>query len=301
MKYGYCFLTGIVSCWLTGALYAFPEMGGPTMNLATDPASTANNAATLMYFVPLVSPTLVDSVSSPDNQQCARILSFQRELNRKDFRVVCEFDLQGFGSHTSTYEPNALIEFWRPEVKAGKPMSNMLDYIKLEGSGYGSVEVTGRTVKGRREVSTVRVRFNRGGHKSPVAIGLYNIKPIDGRYDYANRSDQLIARVNTLTFRKTEPGTKPTMLVEVASVIGAEEKEGFWGNLKGALANLFIPPVIVDQDGNDAMLQFGAALVDGQQSFTFPKAKNLIVHSDPSVDQTQISAKVPSQQPEIGS
>lgn len=291
----------IVSLGCGGWVFATPETVGPTINLATDPASSPNNAETLMYFVPLVSPTLVDSVSSPDNQQSARILSFRRDMNRKDFRVVCEFDLQGDGSHTSTYEPNALIEFWRSSTKAGKPMTNMLDYIKLEGRGYGSVEVTGRIVKGCNEVSTVRVHFNRGGNKSPVTIGLYNIKPKDGQYDYANRSDQLVARVNTLVFRKTDPQDKPTMLVEVASVIGAEEKEGFWGNLKGALANLFIPPVSVDRDGNDAMLQFGAALVEGRDGFTFPKAKNLIVRPDASVDASKASARVSSQDAEIGS
>lgn len=284
----------------SGEISASPDTAGPTISLATNPDAVQNSAATLMYFVPLVSPTLVDSVSSQDNQQLAHILSIQRDLNRKDFRVVCEFDLQGSGCHTSTYEPNAMIDFWLPNVKSGKPMTNMLDYIKLEGSGYGSVEVTGQTVKGRREVSTVRVHFNRRGFKSPVAIGLYNIKPKDGRYEFANRSDQLVARVNTLTFRKTDPETKATMLVEVASVVGAEEKEGFWGNLKGALANLFIPPVEVDPAGNDAMIQFGTALLNGQNSFTFPKAKNLIEQPDNS-DSTLVSAKATASKTEMGS
>lgn len=253
-----------------------------------------------MYFVPLISPTLVESVCSQDNQQVAKILSLQRNFKKNDFRVVCEFNLQGTGSFTNTYEPNSMLAYWLPLHKHGKPLTNMLDFIQLEGAGFGSVEVTGKTVKGQREVTTVRVHFNARGAKSPVSIGLYSIVPQDGQYEYANRSNRLIARVNNLTFRKTDPDTNPTMLIEVASVIGAEEKEGFWGNLKGALANLFIPPVVVDKEGNDAMIQFGTALANGKASFTFPKAKNLIDRPK-TAQNDHVSAKATVLAPELGS
>jgi hypothetical protein len=259
-------LIALCGCFVSGAIAGSAASTGPTIHLTEGPSAILNPAANLMYLVPLVSPTLVENLSSKDNRQLSKVLSMKRNFNKNDFRVVCEFDLQGSGSFTNTYEPNSLIAFWLPTNKPGKPMTNLLDYIKLEGSGFGSVEVTGRTVKGQKEVTTVRIHFNGRGCKSPVSIGMYDLPFQNGRYDYANRCQQLIARVNNLTFRKTDPDTKPTMLVEVASVVGAEEKEGFWGNFKGALANLFIPPVEVDRAGNDAMIQFGTALVNGKAS-----------------------------------
>jgi hypothetical protein len=273
---------------------------GPTIHLIDGPNAIHNPAPNLMYFVPLISPTLVESICSKDNQQVAQILSLQRNFKKKDFRLVCEFGLQGSGSFTNAYEPNSMIAYWIPLNKPGKPMTNLLDFIKLEGTGFGSVEVTGKTVNGQREVATVRVHFNARGAKSPVSIGLYNLSPQNGQFEYANRSNRLVARVNNLTFRKTDPDTKPTMLIEVASVVGAEEKEGFWGNLKGALANLFIPPVVVDKDGNDAMIQFGTALVNGKTSFTFPKAKNLIGRTE-TAENDHVSAKATVLAPEFGS
>lgn len=273
---------------------------GPTIHLTEGPDAILNPAANLMYLVPLVSPTMVENLSSNNNQQISKVLSMKRNFNKNDFRIVCEFDLQGTGSFTNSYEPNSLIAFWLPTNKPGKPMTNLLDYIKLEGSGFGSVEVTGRTVKGQREVTTVSIHFNGRGSKSPVSIGLYDLPFRNGRYDYANRCEQMIARVNTLTFRKTDPKEKPTMLVEVASVVGAQEAEGFWGNLKGALANLFVPPIEVDKDGNDAILEFGSAMVNGQASFTFPKAKNLIEQPQ-LAENDQATAKATALAPELGS
>jgi hypothetical protein len=289
-----------LGCFCAGAGAGPAASTGPTIHLTDGPSAIHNPASNLMYFVPLISPTLVDNICSKDNRQIAKILSLQRNFKKNDFRLVCEFDLQGTGSFTNIYEPNSMIAYWIPFNKPGKPMTNLLDFIKLEGTGFGSVEVTGKTVKGQREVTTVRVHFNGRGSKSPVSIGLYNLMPQDGRYDYANRCNQIIARVNTLTFRKTDPDTDPTMLVEVASIVDANEKEGFWGNLKGALANLFIPPVVVDKDGNDAMIQFGTALVNGKTSFTFPKAKNLIERTETAAN-NPVSAKATVLASEVGS
>jgi hypothetical protein len=263
---------------------------GPTLYLESDSADEVTNPAScLMYFVPLISPTLVDCLSSDDNQQISKILSFRREEEKEKFRVICEFDIQGTGTFTSTSEPNSMVAFYQPDTKPGKPMKNMLDYIRLEGDGYGWVEVTGRIVRGKPEVKDVRVHFNGKGARSPVTIGLYNIEPRDGRYTYENRSDQIVARVNTLTFRNRPSEDKPTMLVEVASIVGAREKEGFWGNVVGAFANLFIPPVEVDKDGNAAMIEFGYALLKGDNSFTFPHAKNLMIRDEATA--SQVSAK----------
>jgi hypothetical protein len=254
-----------------------PSGTGPTVRLECDPRNEAPNpVSSMMYFVPLISTTLVDCQSSENNQQVSSILAFQREDASGRFRVICEFDHKGAGSYTCAYEPNSMIAFHQNNIKPGKTMKNVLDYIKLEGDGFGWMEVKGQTVKGKPEVREVRVHFNGKGAKSPVTIGLYDLEPRNGVYAYANRSNQMVARVNMLTFRMTAADEKPKMLVEVASIVAANEKEGFWGNLVGAFANLLIPPVDVDKDGNDAMIQFGYALFKGQNSFTFPRAKNLI-------------------------
>jgi hypothetical protein len=258
-----------MSCTGTGS--------GPTIRLEYDPRNDVSNpVSTMMYFVPLISTTLVDCRPSENNQQVSSILAYRRENEKGQFRVVCEFDHKGTGSYTCVYEPNSMVAFQKSITKPGKPMKNILDYIKLEGDGFGWMEVKGQTIKGEPEVREVRVHFNGRDCKSPITIGLYDIEPRKGVYEYANRSNQMVARVNTLTFRKTPAEEKPAMLVEVASIVSANEKEGFWGNLVGAFANLFIPPVEVDKDGNDAMIQFGYALLKGQPTFTFPRAKNLI-------------------------
>jgi len=277
--YGCIAMAGLV--WLAAVAHGGtqPSGTGPTIRLECDPHKEVSNpASSMMYFVPLISTTLVDCRSSENNQQVSSILAFRRENEKGPFRVVCEFDHKGAGSYTCAYDPNSMIAFHQSNTKPGKSMKNILDYIKLEGEGFGWMEVKGQTVKGKPEVREVRVHFNGKGSKSPVTIGLYDLEPRKGLYEYANRSNQMVARVNMLTFRKTPAEDKPTMLVEVASIVAANEKEGFWGNLVGAMANLFIPPVEVDKDGNDAMIQFGYALFKGQPSFTFPSAKNLIYH-----------------------
>jgi hypothetical protein len=269
-----------------------PSGTGPTVRLECDPRNEAPNpVSSMMYFVPLISTTLVDCQASENNQQVSSILAFHRENTSGRFRVICEFDHKGAGSYTCAYEPNSMIAFHQSNIKPGKPMKNVLDYIKLEGDGFGWMEVKGQTVKGKPEVREVRVHFNGKGAKSPVTIGLYDLEPRNGVYAYANRSNQMVARVNMLTFRKTPADEKPKMLVEVASIVAANEKEGFWGNLVGAFANLLIPPVDVDEDGNDAMIQFGFALFKGQTSFTFPRAKNLI----PRDTNTPLASPSPAQ------
>jgi hypothetical protein len=47
------------------------------------------------------------------------------------------------------------------------------------------------------------------------------------------------------------------------------------GGLKATTANLLLKPIAVDPAGNEAMLNFGLALVSEAPSFTFPQASNL--------------------------
>jgi hypothetical protein len=47
------------------------------------------------------------------------------------------------------------------------------------------------------------------------------------------------------------------------------------GRLKATAANLLLKPIAVEPAGNEAMLNFGFALMSESPSFTFPKATNL--------------------------
>jgi len=70
----------------------------------------------------------------------------------------------------------------------GETLTNMLDYIKFEGEGFGLIEVKGTMTGSTPTVTEVVLHFNARGHKSPVTVGLYDIKPKDGQYNYENRS-----------------------------------------------------------------------------------------------------------------
>ena len=164
------------------------------------------------------------------------------------------------------------------KIRKDKTLKNMLDYIKVEGAGFGAMEITGRITKGKEVVDQIKVHFNKRKSQSPVRIGMYSVKKSDGKFDYDNKFNETIVRVNTLIFKRSKDTAK--MQVIVASIAGSKEKEGFWSNLKGALANIFIPPVEVDSAGNDAMLDFGLALFKRKDTFTFPKAQNLIDESN---------------------
>ena len=66
----------------------------------------------------------------------------------------------------------------------------MLDYIKFDGEGFGRLEIKGAMTGSTPTVTEVAMQFNARGHKSPVTIGLYDIKPKDGQYKYENRSNR---------------------------------------------------------------------------------------------------------------
>jgi hypothetical protein len=105
-----------------------------------------------------------------------------------------------------------------------------------------------------------------------VVIGLYELKPKNGRFGYENRSNQIVARVNALVFRRSK---NPRMGITVACISKKATSNDFFGHLKAAIANLFIKPVRVTPVGNQALLDFGYALFEQKTAFTFPKASNL--------------------------
>jgi hypothetical protein len=226
-----------------------------------------------MYFVPLISPTLVEMEISTNDGQHSRLVSYEKTVNSKSFSVSCEFEMLGKGSYKTIFNSPEIIEILLPEQDKDEPMTNVLDYIKFDGEGFGCFEVRGTITGSTQTVTRVDVHFNARGRKSPVTIGLYYIKPKDGQFKYENKYNEIIARVATLTFKKSEG--KPKMEVKLVSVNKATHPNGFISKLKGTIANWFLNPVEVSKIGNDTMLNFGLAMLNEKSSFTFPRATNI--------------------------
>ena len=247
---------------------------GPTMIMSYEKEKFVKNPiGSFMYFVPLIAPTLVDNISSINNDQQVGIISHELKENSKSFHVTCEFEILGTGFHINTFNSAGMIAAHTDELKKGQTLTNMLDYIKIEENGYGVIEVKGTITDSIPIVTEVDLTFNARGYTNPVTIGLYEIKPTDGEYRYENRSNEIVARVNTLAFKKTEQ--TPRMGIKVASIAKKNKSPGFFGRIKGMVANMLIQPLPVNPHGNRTMLEFGEALLQKQPAFTFPKAENI--------------------------
>jgi hypothetical protein len=87
----------------------------------------------------------------------------------------------------------------------------------------------------------------------------------------------MVARVNSLTFLRKSG--LPKMEVTLDSVKRKDAGDSLWqnflGGLKGATANMFLPPLNVTSDGYRAMVNFGLALAAREPAFTFPFAVRL--------------------------
>ena len=251
-----------------------PDIAGPTLLLGySKEMFQSNPIASFMYFVPLIAPTQVDNISSVNNEQEVGIISHTLKADATSFHMVCEFEIVGSGFHENTFDPAGMIAAHTEELKKGQTLTHMLDYIKFDGQGLGVIEVRGRMIDAEQIVTEVNMQFNAKGRNSPVTIGLYDIKPIDGQYLYENKSNPVVARVNALAFKKTEK--TPKMGIRVASISKSEDTEGFWSRIKGAIANLLIEPPKIEPLGNTTMLEFGEVLLRKETRFTFPIAKNI--------------------------
>jgi hypothetical protein len=247
---------------------------GPTLLLGYgEKESPKNPISSFMYFVPLISRTLVDREISANNDQRVSIIKCEKKVATGSFHVVCEFEILGSGFHKTTYDAEGMISAHIHDVQKGESLTRILDYIKIEGEGFGLVEVKGTLTGSAPAVVEVSVEFNARGHRSPVTVGLYDIQPKEGQYKYENRSNRIVARVNSLVFKKTEK--TPRMGLSLASIAGQSESDGFVSAMKGVIANLFIRPPRVAELGNKTMLEFGRALLEHKSTFTFPKAKNI--------------------------
>jgi hypothetical protein len=252
-----------------------PESAGPTLHLGYSRGeSPGNSVAEFMYFVPLISLEPVSVVHSPGNSQRARMVSATRSFTARSFLVTCEFEFTGEGNQQNVFDHTEKIRRHERELKEGGSLDHQLGSINVEGAGSFSIEVEGTMTNHIPTVTEVRLRFNSRGRPSLVTIGLYDIRYLDGAIRVRN---ERVARVNTLTFRRMPGPTK--MDITVASVKRKDAGNNFWqnfvGSLKATTVNLFLKPITVDPAGNEAMLNFGFALVSEAPAFTFPRARNL--------------------------
>jgi hypothetical protein len=227
-----------------------------------------------MYFVPLISPEPVSSLTSPGSTQSTQVTSAKRRFTDHSFFTKCEFEFSGQGSQQSLFDFTNKIRRQERKLKEGGSLHRQLSSITVEGTGNGTVEVEGTVSNGVQTVTEVRLRFNARGTASPVSIGLCDIRYEDGEF---KQLKEIVARVNTLTFRR-RPGP-PKMEVTVASVRKKGVENNLWQSIKGGITgtavNLFLDPLTVEVTGHQAMLDFGQALVSGAPTFTFPHARNL--------------------------
>jgi hypothetical protein len=247
---------------------------GPTLQFDYGRGQAESNAlGQFMYFVPLISPEGVTVHTNAGNTQCARVVSFHGHTNNATFRAVCEFNFLGAGRQRNVFDHTPIIERHRAEMAVGKVLAHQLDSIDVEGAGSGTVEVEGLFTNGLPSVTEIRLKFNSHGRPSPVSVDLRDLALKNGSLDYHNET---IARVNALTFRQKSP---PKMEVTLASVKRANAGNGRWenflGELKGAAANLLLPPINITAKGQSAMMEFGAALALEKATFTFPFADHL--------------------------
>ena len=261
------------------------DNSGPTVLLSYSKETFKENPiSSFAYFIPLISPTGVDRETSTHNTQQVGIITYERKITSKSFSVICEFEILGTGFHKNTFDPAGMIEMFIDEIEEGEALTNMLDYIQFEGEGRGRIEAKGVADGSTQVVTEVNMQFNAKGRKSPVTIGLYDVKPKDGQYQYENRFNQSVARVNSLVFKKSD--TAPRMGIKVASISRGTDPEGFWASIRGVIANLLIRPPRIDKLGNDTMLDFGYAFLQKKNEFTFPNAKNIrenrVVVMDPA-------------------
>ena len=250
------------------------SLTGPTIFLICDKEKPKQNPVSrFMYFVPLLSPTSVDIITSPDNEQQSEIISSRIFSDSNSFHVCCEFKIYGRGFYKNIFDSTEMIKRNTENLEQGKPLKDILDYIKFEGDGFGSIDITGKIDGQAAIVTEVAVHFNGRGQGSPVTIGLYSIEPVNGEYKYENRYDRIVARVNTLIFKRSED--IPRMGIKIASINKEDQPARILGDIKGWIANFFIKPLEVDKQGNDAMLDLGLALFKKAATFTFPKSHNL--------------------------
>ena len=140
-----------------------------------------------MYFVPLISPVTVDRGTSNDNHQQVSVISYEKKVASKSFHVDCEFEIKGSGFSRYTFDPTGIIALKIAESKKSATRTRcrtcsttsisrakVSAIIQIKGAINGSIQT----------VTEVNLEFNARGHRSPVLIGLYDVKAKSGQYSY---------------------------------------------------------------------------------------------------------------------
>jgi len=245
---------------------------GPTLKIEYSDNGQGNDVDAFMYFIPLIMPTSVSVYTDPNTTLNAKVISRISKETSSTFTTTCIFQVCGHGIYEALADPNEIIAFSSKGVPNDKILRNLLRSIRVDGPMRGSLVISGSIKNHQRQVNTFQVRFDLDG-KSPVAVHLFEVKPVKGKHLYEDRCNEQIARINALSFTR---GIKPpTMEAEVSSIAGSNAKEGFIASLKAMVANWFLPPVPITVIGNQTMLDFGTALDTTQTAFTFPYAENL--------------------------
>jgi hypothetical protein len=251
-------------------------VSGPVLTLDyTGQASSIIPIADFMYFVPLISPEPVTVSESPTNTLRVRVVSIRQEVQADGFSVNLVFDVSGQGFRHYAIDSSGVIRRRQSFLASGNTLKKQLDYIRLEGSGKGRLEIRGRDESGERVVTTVRLHFADRGGASPVTIGLKDVRVADGAPTFEN---ELVARVNFLEFTRAD--TPPRMGVRLHSVKRRDAGDSFIQNVKGriigAVANMLVDSIKIRTIGNDAMLDFGRVVLDREPTFTFPAVNHLM-------------------------
>ena len=252
-----------------------PKAGsvGPTVYLKDDSGEPpVNPISSLMYFVRLISPEPVNMSESVGNTQQSRILSVKRVVESEKFKATCQFEIIGKGTQSNIFDQTAAIRANEELLAKGGMLKRRLGFINIKGTGQGNIVVEGLMEGSWPVADKISMRFNVRGHSTPVIIGINNVRLVEGEPHAVN---QTVIRVNSLVFQRQKGPAK--MGVSVASIKSGNANSGFLSNLagrvKGAVANVFIAPVSIKSEGNQAMLDFAQAIVDGDKEFTFPVAK----------------------------
>lgn len=248
---------------------------GPTLHLDYGHGQPQENSVCkFMYFVPLISPGISTIFTNAGNSQCARVLSFACHTNGQAFRAICNFEFTGDGFLHNIFDSTEHLRKHEKELKAGAVLKHQLGAINVQGNGAGSVVVEGALTNGAPIVNQVSIHFNRNGKTSPVTVNLHDCVWRDGAVQTEN---EMVARVNALTFKRKSD--KPKMEVTLASIkrknAGSSLWQNFLGDLKGMTANMFLPPLKIESEGQQTMLRFGQALAAEKPAFTFPFATRL--------------------------
>jgi hypothetical protein len=246
---------------------------GPTIYFARESGeSPINSISALMYFVKLISPEPVTmSVNTGNTQQC-RVIAIHRDVKSDTFKARCQFEITGEGTQQNLFDQRGTIQRNHQRLSDGGSLMRQLGFIKVRGAGQGDIRVAGRISEGEPIVDQISLHFADRGDRLQVTIGINDIRYINGNPHAVN--DQVI-QVNSLEFRRQD--APPKMNVSVDSIKSAVAGNGLLSNLmgkvKGVVVNLLIPPVPIREVGNDAMLNFAQAIVDGRLQFAFPLAE----------------------------